>query len=89
MKACRSRLNPLFPVYNSETHRLDIFIHPPMDDLMEADDNTIASRMNEEVELLVGPHPEQYTWLLKLLKTRKEGEIEPYCRDELFPKNKK
>jgi lauroyl-KDO2-lipid IV(A) myristoyltransferase len=32
------------------------------------------------------PHTEQYTWILKLLKTRKPGEIEPYKRKELFPK---
>ena len=41
-------------------------------------------RMNEEVENLVGPNPEQYTRILKLLKTRKEGEIEPYSRDDLY-----
>ena len=86
MKVCRARVVPLFPVYNGTTHRLDIYIHPPMDDLLEADDKRIARRMNEEVEQLVGPHPEQYTWILKLLKTRKEGETEPYCRDDLYPK---
>jgi len=57
-----------------------------MDDLLTADDNTIARRMNEEVEVLVGPHLEQYTWILKLLKTRKPGEKEPYQRKELYPK---
>lgn len=88
MKVCRARVVPLFPVYNGDTHRLDIYIRPPMDDLMEADDHTIARRMNEEVELLMGPHPEQYTWILKLLKTRKEGEIEPYKRKDLYPKQK-
>ncbi|MTD39450.1 lauroyl-Kdo(2)-lipid IV(A) myristoyltransferase [Erwinia sp. CPCC 100877] len=83
MKVCRARVVPLFPVYNGDTHRLDIYIRPPMDDLREADDNTIARRMNEEVEIFVGPHPEQYTWILKLLKTRKEGEIQPYKRKDL------
>ncbi|WMY76210.1 lauroyl-Kdo(2)-lipid IV(A) myristoyltransferase [Buttiauxella selenatireducens] len=86
MKVARARVVPLFPVYNSKTHRLDIHIRPPMDDLVDADDNTIARRMNEEVEILVGPNLEQYTWILKLLKTRKEGEIEPYRRKELYPK---
>jgi hypothetical protein len=33
----------------------------------------------------VTPHTEQYTWILKLLKTRKPGEIEPYKRKELYP----
>ncbi|EGE2506589.1 lauroyl-Kdo(2)-lipid IV(A) myristoyltransferase, partial [Shigella sonnei] len=51
----------------------------------EADDHTIARRMNEEVEIFVGPRPEQYTWILKLLKTRKPGEIQPYKRKDLYP----
>ncbi|WP_241553251.1 hypothetical protein, partial [Shigella flexneri] len=29
--------------------------------------------------------PEQYTWILKLLKTRKPGEIQPYKRKDLYP----
>jgi lauroyl-KDO2-lipid IV(A) myristoyltransferase len=84
MKVCRAAIVPLFPVYDGKTSMLDIHIRPPMDDLATADDHYIARRMNEEVENLVGPNPEQYTWILKLLKTRKEGEIEPYSRDDLY-----
>lgn len=86
MKVCRARVVPLFPVYDSNTHNLTIVVRPPMDDLLDADDNTIARRMNEEVEHLVSPNPEQYTWILKLLKTRRPGEQEPYKRKELFPR---
>ena len=86
MKVCRARVVPLFPVYDGKTHRLTVLVRPPMDDLLDADDTTIARRMNEEVEVFVKPHTEQYTWILKLLKTRKPGEIEPYKRKELFPK---
>lgn len=84
MKVCHARVVPLFPVYNGETHRLSIHIHPPMDDLVTADDAIIARRMNEEVEIFVAPQPEQYTWVLKLLKTRKTGEEEPYRRKDLY-----
>ncbi len=86
MKISRAKVVPLFPVYDSKTHSLDIWLRPSMDDLAEADDVTLARRMNEEVEILVGPNPEQYTWILKLLKTRKPGDIEPYQRDDLYPK---
>lgn len=86
MKVCRARVVPLFPVYNSETHKLEIYIRPPMDDLPDADDHQLARRMNEEVEIFVRPHPEQYTWILKLLKTRKEGDTEPYKRKDLYPR---
>ncbi|CAH6660811.1 lauroyl-Kdo(2)-lipid IV(A) myristoyltransferase [Pseudocitrobacter vendiensis] len=85
MKVCRARVVPLFPVYDGKTHRLTILVRPPMDDLLEADDHTIARRMNEEVEIFVGPHPEQYTWILKLLKTRKPGDIKPYKPSERYP----
>ena len=87
MKVCRARVVPLFPIYDGKTHRLTIQVRPPMDDLLEADDHTIARRMNEEVEIFVGPRPEQYTWILKLLKTRKPGEIQPYKRKDLYPIN--
>jgi lauroyl-KDO2-lipid IV(A) myristoyltransferase len=87
MKVCRARVVPLFPVYNEKTHKLEIYVRPPMDDLLDADDHHLARQMNEEVEVFVRPHPEQYTWILKLLKTRKEGDIEPYQRDELYPRH--
>ena len=69
MKVCRARVVPLFPVYDGKTHRLTVLVRPPMDDLLDADDTTIARRMNEEVEVFVGAaFTEQYTWILKLLK---------------------
>lgn len=86
MKVCRARIVPLFPVYDGKTHRLKVLVRPPMDDLLSADEHTVARRMNEVVEMFVGTHPEQYTWLLKLLKTRKPGEQEPYERQDLWPK---
>ncbi|MDU6411418.1 MAG: lauroyl-Kdo(2)-lipid IV(A) myristoyltransferase [Yersiniaceae bacterium] len=89
MKVCRASIVPLFPVYNAAESRLDIHIRPPMDDLADADDPYIARRMNEEVENVVRPNPEQYTWILKLLKTRRPGEKEPYSRNELYPKKKR
>lgn len=61
MKVCRARVVPLFPVYDGKTHRLTVLVRPPMDDLLDADDTTIARRMNEEVEVFVKPHTEQYT----------------------------
>jgi lauroyl-KDO2-lipid IV(A) myristoyltransferase len=80
MKVCRAEVVPLFPVYNSKTSQLHIYVHPPMTDLAGAGEVYVAQRMNEEVELLVRPNPEQYTWLLKLLKTRKPGDADPYKR---------
>lgn len=89
MKVCNAAIIPLFPVYRGDEGMLDIYIRPPMDDIADADNKYIARRMNEEVETLVRPNPEQYAWILKLLKTRKEGDIDPYERQDLWPKSGK
>ncbi|WP_367680186.1 lauroyl-Kdo(2)-lipid IV(A) myristoyltransferase [Candidatus Fukatsuia anoeciicola] len=83
MKICQATIVPMLPVYNYYKHRLDIYIHPPMNDLTQADNHYIARRMNEEIEALVSPYLEQYIWILKLIKTRKQGEIDPYTRKDL------
>ena len=43
---------------------------------MELNDDPVQSAraMNAEIESFVTPTPEQYVWILRLLKTRKDGE---------------
>ncbi|KJA01033.1 lipid A biosynthesis acyltransferase, partial [Escherichia coli] len=72
MNISQAMIIPLFPVYDEKKHLLTIEIRPPMDAcIASADNKMIARQMNKTVEILVGPHPEQYVWVLKLLKTRK------------------
>lgn len=79
MNIGQAMIIPLFPVYDEKKHLLTIEIRPPMDAcIASADNKTIARQMNKTVEILVGPHPEQYVWVLKLLKTRKSNEADPY-----------
>ncbi|HCN3570480.1 lauroyl-Kdo(2)-lipid IV(A) myristoyltransferase [Escherichia coli] len=79
MNISQAMIIPLFPVYDEKKHLLTIEIRPPMDAcIARADNKTIARQMNKTVEILVGPHPEQYVWVLKLLKTRKSNEADPY-----------
>ncbi|HDQ7051083.1 TPA: lauroyl-Kdo(2)-lipid IV(A) myristoyltransferase [Escherichia coli] len=79
MNISQDMIIPLFPVYDEKKHLLTIEIRPPMDAcIASADNKTIARQMNKTVEILVGPHPEQYVWVLKLLKTRKSNEADPY-----------
>ncbi|EPO6375103.1 lipid A biosynthesis (KDO)2-(lauroyl)-lipid IVA acyltransferase, partial [Shigella flexneri] len=79
MNISQAMIIPLFPVYDEKKHLLTIEIRPPMDAcIASADNKTIARQMNKTVEILVGPHPEQYVWFLKLLKTRKSNEADPY-----------
>lgn len=79
MNIGQAMIIPLFPVYDEKKHLLTIEIRPPMDAcIASADNKMIARQMNKTVEILVGPHPEQYVWVLKLLKTRKSNEADPY-----------
>lgn len=79
MNISQAMVIPLFPVYDEKKHILTIEIRPPMDAcIASADNKMIARQMNKTVEILVGPHPEQYIWILKLLKTRKSNEADPY-----------
>ena len=79
MNISQAMIIPLFPVYDEKKHLLTIEIRPPMDScIASADNKMIARQMNKTVEILVGPHPEQYVWVLKLLKTRKSNEADPY-----------
>lgn len=89
MRICNVRSVPLFPVYDSKNHQLHIFVKPPMDDLLNADELTQARRMNEVVEYFINRHPEQYNWTLKFLKTRKNGEKEPYGYSKIHAHNEK
>lgn len=78
MNISKAEIIPLFPVYDMKKHLLTIEVRPPMESIAGADNKTIARQINKEIEILVGAHPEQYVWVLKLLKTRKSNEAEPY-----------
>lgn len=79
MNISQAMIVPLFPVYDEKKHLLTIEVRSPMDAcIASADNKMIARQMNKTVEILVGPHPEQYVWVLKLLKTRKSNEADPY-----------
>ena len=47
-------------------------IHPAMD--LSDDPQQSARAMNAEIESFVTETPEQYVWILQLLRTRKNGE---------------
>lgn len=70
-KLAKAVVIPMFPRYNAKAGKYQMEIHPAMD---LADDPKLCARaMNAEIESFVTPTPEQYVWILRLLKTRKEG----------------
>ncbi len=70
-KLTKAVVIPMFPRYNAEAGLYEMEIHPPMhltDDPVQS-----ARAMNIEIESFVTPTPEQYIWILQLLRTRKDG----------------
>lgn len=71
-KLSKAVVIPMFPRYNAERGKYEIEIHPRMD--LTDDPKQSARAMNEAIEQFVTPTPEQYVWILRILKTRLDGE---------------
>lgn len=71
-KLSKSVVIPMFPRYNAQLGKYQMEIHPCME--LSDDPQQSARAMNEEIERFVTPSPEQYAWILQLLRTRKNDE---------------
>lgn len=71
-----AKVVPIYAGYDSELHKVKLYIHPPMQDFPSQDVAQDTLRMNQEVEKLILRSPEQYMWSLKLLRTV-EGSDQP------------
>ncbi|MDN2479980.1 lauroyl-Kdo(2)-lipid IV(A) myristoyltransferase [Vibrio agarivorans] len=78
-KVSRAKIVPVFASFDAATGRYEVDIREPIEAL-SGDDEGDARAMNEVVEMFVTPKPEQYMWILKLLKTRRDGK-EPYKQE--------
>ena len=71
-KLAKAVVIPMFPRYNAKNGKYEMEIRPPMQ--LSEEPEQSARAMNEEIEYFVTPTPEQYVWILQLLRTRKDGE---------------
>ncbi len=63
---------PMFPIYNAEKGVYQIEILPSLE--FAGDKQQSARQMNEVMEYFIPKNPEQYVWILRILKTRRDGE---------------
>lgn len=71
-KLAKAVVIPMFPRYNAISGKYEMEIHAAM--TLSEDPVLSARAMNQEIEYFVTPNPEQYVWILRLLKTRQNGE---------------
>lgn len=71
-KVANAEVIPMFPIYNAVKGKYQIEILAPM--VFSGTPEQSAREMNKVIEYFVTKNPEQYVWILRLLKTRRNGE---------------
>lgn len=71
-KVANAEVIPMFPIYNAEKGKYQIEILDPI--VFDGTPEQSAREMNRAIEYFVTKQPEQYVWILRLLKTRRDGE---------------
>lgn len=73
-----ARVLPVLSVYNTERHRYELIIRPPMAPYPTADLTRDTRAMNAEIEALLTDWPEQYMWFLKYFQTQLDSDVGRY-----------
>ncbi|NAX40225.1 lauroyl-Kdo(2)-lipid IV(A) myristoyltransferase, partial [Vibrio sp. V26_P1S5P106] len=69
----KAKVVPLFTIFNTETGRYELDFYPALP-FPTGDDRQDARMMNQCIEAYVTQRPEQYMWILRLLKTRPDSD---------------
>jgi len=77
-KSCRADVLPTMACYDEEKHRYVIHVLPAMKDFPTGDDYNDTLAMNKSLEKIIRLCPSQYFWIMKLFKTRPDGEAKLY-----------
>ncbi len=76
-KLSKAKIVPLFAQYDSNTGRYTLDFYPALPFPTESEEQD-ARMMNQCIEDYVSEKPEQYMWILRLLKTRPDTNVNPY-----------
>lgn len=71
-RVANAEVIPMFSIYNAEKAKYEMEILPPLE--FSGDPIQSAREMNRVIEYFVEKNPEQYVWILRLLKTRRNRE---------------
>jgi len=77
-KLCNADVLPCMAEYDIKERRYVIHVLPPLKDFPSGDAYRDTVAMNEALEEIIRICPSQYFWMMKLFKTRPEGEARFY-----------
>jgi len=69
---------PSFTSYDAAGDQYVLKLWPPLEDFPSGDDSADARAMNAAVERAIRETPAQYLWTMRLLRTRPDGQPNPY-----------
>lgn len=72
-KLTKAKIVPMFQAYNAESGKYELHVLPALENFPTGDETQDAIVMNKALEEMIGSHPEQYMWILNLLRTRPDG----------------
>ena len=65
---------PCFSYYDEKEAKYKVIIAPAIEDYPSNDVNDNALKLNQQLEILIKQNPAQYMWLMRLYRTRPDGE---------------
>lgn len=77
-KLTKAKIVPVFSMYNLDSGQYELDILPALSPFPNDSEEQDARMMNICIENYVNEHPEQYMWILRLLKTRPNDGENPY-----------
>jgi KDO2-lipid IV(A) lauroyltransferase len=77
-KVCKADVLPCMAEYDEKARRYVIHILPALENFPTGDDYRDTVAMNQALEQIIRLCPSQYFWMMKLFKTRPEGEARIY-----------
>ncbi|MFO6423875.1 lauroyl-Kdo(2)-lipid IV(A) myristoyltransferase [Motilimonas sp. KMU-193] len=77
-KLTKAKIVPVFAMMNLTTGKFELEIQPALSPFPTDSEEQDARMMNVCIENYVNQHPEQYMWILRLLKTRPNDGPNPY-----------
>ena len=72
-KLTNAKVVPMFQAYNAQSGKYELHIFPALENFPTGDETQDAIVMNKELEDMIGSCPEQYMWILNILRTRPDG----------------
>lgn len=72
-KLANAAVLPVFPSFNMETGRYEINIQAPLTNFPSGNEYDDASYMNKVLEEMIRKQPEQYMWVMSILRHLPDG----------------